>query len=155
MLKFLIKYLLITLVLIFLISLFPNITNTLRFTLVSIVKNIFPAERTEPVLNKINFEKPHETINANSFEIYVNELSSFAGYNSNSDESINNQHKSIETCINDFSEKKSVSKGKLIQPLRVSLCGSLTGPSMTELMILLGKETCIRRINNAQKILGK
>ncbi len=94
MLKFLIKYFLITLVLIFLISLFPNITNTLRFTLVSIVKNIFPAERTEPVLNKINFEKPHETINANSFEIYVNELSSFAGYNLNSDESINNQHKS-------------------------------------------------------------
>ena len=63
--------------------------------------------------------------------------------------------KSIETCINDFSEKKSVSKGKLIQPLRVSLCGSLTGPSMVDLMILLGKETCIRRINNAQKILSK
>ena len=63
--------------------------------------------------------------------------------------------KSIETCINDFSEKKSVSKGKLIQPLRVSLCGSLTGPSMADLMILLGKKTCIRRINNAQKILSK
>ena len=63
--------------------------------------------------------------------------------------------KSIETCINDFSEKKSVSKGKLIQPLRVSLCGSLTGPSMADLMILLGKQTCIRRINNAQKILSK
>ena len=61
----------------------------------------------------------------------------------------------IETCINDFSEKKCVSKGNLIQPLRVSLCGSLTGPSMVDLMILLGRETCIRRINNALKILSK
>ncbi len=62
---------------------------------------------------------------------------------------------SIETCINDFSGKKCVSKGKLIQSLRVSLCGSLTGPSMANLMSLLGKETCIRRINNAQKIHSK
>ena len=65
------------------------------------------------------------------------------------------EDESIETCLNDFSEKKCVSKGKLIQPLRVSLCGSLTGPSMANLMSLLGKETCIRRINNAQKILSK
>ncbi len=62
---------------------------------------------------------------------------------------------SIEKSINDFSEKKIVNKSILIQPLRVSLCGSLTGPSMADLMILLGKETCIRRINNATKILSK
>ena len=62
---------------------------------------------------------------------------------------------SIETCINDFSEKKYVSKGTLIRPLRVSLCGSLTGPSMADLMVLLGKKTCIRRINNALKFLSK
>ena len=62
---------------------------------------------------------------------------------------------SIEKCINDFSEKKCVSKGQLIQPLRVSLCGSLTGPSIADLMIFLGKETCIRRMNNAQKIFNK
>ena len=62
---------------------------------------------------------------------------------------------SIETCINDFSEKKRISKSKLIQPLRVSLCGSLTGPSMVDLMVLLGQETCIRRINNAIKFLSR
>jgi len=65
------------------------------------------------------------------------------------------EEESIEKCINDYIEKKCVSKAKLIQPLRVSLCGSLTGPSMADLMILLGKQTCIRRINNAQKILSK
>ena len=39
----------------------------------------------------------------------------------------------LKNVLNDFSEKKCVSKGKLIQPLRVSLCGSLTGPSMARL----------------------
>ena len=62
---------------------------------------------------------------------------------------------SIESCINDFSEKKGLSKLKLIQPLRVSLCGALTGPSMIDLMVLLGKETCLRRINNSIQLLSK
>ena len=60
---------------------------------------------------------------------------------------------SIQRCINDFSETKCVSKSKLIQPLRVSMCGALSGPSMVDLMLVLGKETCIRRIKNAIKIL--
>ena len=62
---------------------------------------------------------------------------------------------SIEKCIDDFSERKCISKGKLIQPLRISLCGSLTGPSLADLMKTLGKETCIRRINNILKNLSK
>ena len=65
------------------------------------------------------------------------------------------EDESIETCINEFSEKKSVSMGKLIQPLRVSLCGSLTGPSIIDLMVLLGKDACIRRINYAIQSLSK
>ena len=65
------------------------------------------------------------------------------------------KEESIEKCIDDFLENQCVGKGKLIQPLRVSLCGSLTGPSVADLMKLLGKETCIRRINNIQKILSK
>ena len=65
------------------------------------------------------------------------------------------ENESIETCINEFSEKKSVSMGKLIQPLRVSLCGSLTGPSIIDLMVLLGKDACIRRINYAIQSLSK
>ena len=60
---------------------------------------------------------------------------------------------SIQRCLNDFSETKRVSKSKLIQPLRVSICGALSGPSMVDLMLVLGKETCIRRIKNAIKIL--
>ena len=94
MFRFLIKYITILLVLIFLLSLFPSITSTTRFTLVSIIKNFFPPERSKPILDKANFDKPYETINANSFEMYINELSEFAGYNIEPDGSTNNQHKS-------------------------------------------------------------
>ena len=94
MFRFLIKYFTISLVIIFLLSLFPNITTTVRFTLVSIVKNIFPDEKIKPIVDNTKLEKPHETISANSFEIYTSELNSFAGYNINSDGSTNNQHKS-------------------------------------------------------------
>ena len=48
-----------------------------------------------------------------------------------------------------FVENKGIGKGQLIQPLRVALTGTLTGPSMVELMVLLKKDTCIRRIKNS------
>ena len=48
-----------------------------------------------------------------------------------------------------FVESKGVGKGKLIQPLRVALTGTLTGPSMVDLMVLLKKDTCLRRIKNS------
>ena len=43
----------------------------------------------------------------------------------------------------------SIGKGKLIQPLRVALTGALTGPSVVDLMVLLKKDTCLRRIKNS------
>ena len=54
----------------------------------------------------------------------------------------------IDQSIDDFVDQKGIGKGKLIQPLRVALSGVLTGPSMVNLMMLLGKETCLRRIKN-------
>ena len=54
----------------------------------------------------------------------------------------------IDQSIDDFVDQKGIGKGKLIQPLRVALSGVLTGPSMVDLMMLLGKETCLRRIKN-------
>ena len=68
MFRFLIKYFTISLIIIFLISFFPNITTTARFTLVSIVKNIFPDERIKPLVDNTKLEEPRETINTNSFE---------------------------------------------------------------------------------------
>jgi len=55
---------------------------------------------------------------------------------------------SIDSSINEFADTKEIGKGKLIQPLRFALSGTLTGPSMVQLMMILGKDTCLRRIKN-------
>ena len=94
MIKNLIKYFVLTLILVLVLSAFPQLTNLVRFTAVSIIKNIFPDDRTKPIIQNANSENIEEIINANSFEINVSNLSNFVGYNTNTDGSINNQHKS-------------------------------------------------------------
>jgi len=64
---------------------------------------------------------------------------------------LNWDHKLIDESMTKFVESKSIGKGKLIQPLRVALTGALTGPSMVDLMVLLKKDTCLRRIKNSLK----
>ena len=53
----------------------------------------------------------------------------------------------IDKCVNVF----NVGKGKLMQPLRIAFTGALKGPSIPDLMTLLGKETCLIRIKNILK----
>ncbi len=64
---------------------------------------------------------------------------------------LNWDDKLIDESMTKFVESKSIGKGKLIQPLRVALTGALTGPSMVDLMVLLKKDTCLRRIKNSLK----
>ena len=53
---------------------------------------------------------------------------------------------SIEEAIRISAEELKVSAGKLIHPLRLCLTGEAVGPGLFELMAVLGKETCLRRI---------
>ncbi len=62
---------------------------------------------------------------------------------------LNWNEKLIEESMTRFVENKGIGKGKLIQPLRVALTGALTGPSMVDLMVLLKKDICLRRIKNS------
>ena len=94
MIRSFIKYLLLIFFLITIFSIFPQLTDSIRFTTISIVKNLSSNDRQSPVIQKLNDEKKFELINSNSFEIKVSNLNNFAGYNINSDGSINNQHKS-------------------------------------------------------------
>lgn len=59
----------------------------------------------------------------------------------------------IETTLRLIAEKEDVSAGKIIHPTRLAISGTSSGPSLFELMELLGKETCLRRLKNANKIL--
>ena len=58
---------------------------------------------------------------------------------------------SLEKIFNIFLEKKIYSFGKVLKPLRFAICGSLNGPSLFELMEILGKDITINRLKTATK----
>ncbi|MDP8228421.1 MAG: glutamate--tRNA ligase [Candidatus Electryoneaceae bacterium] len=55
----------------------------------------------------------------------------------------------IESVIRKRAEEWEISAGKLIHPLRLSTSGVTGGPSLFELLGTLGRDTVIRRINQA------
>ncbi|OUV06234.1 MAG: glutamate--tRNA ligase [bacterium TMED80] len=110
-------------------------------TLSDIKENSFyffnhPIEYDESAMKKCWGENTKDILNS-----FQGELSNLNDWNSsNIDESINK-------CVNAI----NVGKGKLMQPLRIALTGALIGPSIPDLMNLLGKETCLIRIKNILK----
>ena len=55
----------------------------------------------------------------------------------------------IEKIFKDYIKNKNYGIGRLMKPMRIALCGSLTGPSLFELMRLLGKQETINRLDYA------
>lgn len=55
----------------------------------------------------------------------------------------------VEKALRDVAEESGVGAGKLIHPLRLALSGISNGPSLFHLAEVLGKETVLRRIDNA------
>ena len=60
----------------------------------------------------------------------------------------------IEGCVRSVAEQSGVGTGKVIHPLRLAVSGSAKGPGLFEMMELLGKTTCLRRIDRAVTTLG-
>lgn len=63
-------------------------------------------------------------------------------------------HEEIERIVRATAERLGVGAGKLIHPLRLALTGVSAGPGLFELMTVLGKETCLRRVERAVESLG-
>jgi len=61
----------------------------------------------------------------------------------------------IERVVRETAERLDVGAGKLIHPLRLCLSGESVGPGLFEMMKVLGKETCLRRINRGVRILSE
>ncbi|SNR13825.1 glutamate--tRNA ligase [Tenacibaculum jejuense] len=59
-----------------------------------------------------------------------------------------------QTEIKGWITSKEIGFGKVMQPLRLSLVGKLAGPDLFEIMTMVGKETTIKRIQNAIANLG-
>lgn len=58
-----------------------------------------------------------------------------------------------EKALAEAAEELSVSKGKLIHPLRLAVSGQSTGPGMFDLLFILGKDEVIKRINSANDLI--
>lgn len=83
-------------------------------------------------LSKINNIK--DSFNADAFETALQQSAA--------------DHTSIETSLKEFAASNSIKVGDLMKFLRVSLVGELSGPTIPDLIVLLGKEESTKRIRN-------
>jgi glutamyl-tRNA synthetase len=60
----------------------------------------------------------------------------------------------VEGAVRGTAERLAVGTGKIIHPLRLAVSGTGKGPGLFEMMELLGKPTCLRRIGHAIRTLG-
>jgi len=110
-------------------------------TLSDIKENAFyffnhPTEYDEAAMKKCWGENTNDILNS-----FQEELSQLDDWNSSK----------IDELIDKIVNAINVGKGKLMQPLRIALTGTLKGPSIPDLMTLLGKEKCLIRIKNILK----
>ena len=54
----------------------------------------------------------------------------------------------LESNFRSFAYQRGIGIGKVMQPMRFLICGSLQGPSLFDLMELIGKEESLNRINH-------
>ena len=57
----------------------------------------------------------------------------------------------IESALRSVADKHQIKGGRIIHPVRIAVTGSGVGPSLFELLELLGRDTVIRRIHRAAK----
>lgn len=58
-----------------------------------------------------------------------------------------------EAALKELAAEKEVKAGALLLPTRLSISGVGGGPSLFDMMVLLGRETCIRRLHKAASTL--
>lgn len=60
----------------------------------------------------------------------------------------------VNTILRDLADEHDVGAGKIIHPTRLAVSGLSYGPSLFDMMVVLGRETCIRRMHRAADVLG-
>ncbi|MBT7041905.1 MAG: glutamate--tRNA ligase, partial [Candidatus Marinimicrobia bacterium] len=56
---------------------------------------------------------------------------------------------SLEETLKTFMAENDLGFGKVMNPIRLALCGTVNGPSLFAIMSLIGQDTCFRRISHA------
>ena len=55
----------------------------------------------------------------------------------------------IDKAFKLFADQNQLAMGKITMPIRMAVLGSLSGPSVIEILALIGKKTTIHRLNKA------
>ncbi len=61
---------------------------------------------------------------------------------------------SAEAVLRTLAEEKGVGAGRIIHPTRLALSGMTFGPGLFEMMAVLGRATCVRRLRRSVEVLG-
>jgi glutamyl-tRNA synthetase len=59
------------------------------------------------------------------------------------------EHEPLEASLRTEAEALGVGAGKLIHPLRVALTGATAGPGIFDVVVLLGRDETVRRLDRA------
>ena len=60
----------------------------------------------------------------------------------------------LEAALRSLAESRGISAGKVFQPLRVALTGLTVSPGIFEMLLQMGRELSLRRIDKALSALG-
>jgi glutamyl-tRNA synthetase len=61
----------------------------------------------------------------------------------------------LEHALRELAEQGGVAAGKIFQPLRVALTGMSVSPGIFEVLVTMGRELALRRVDNAVRWLGE
>ena len=79
------------------------------------------------------------------FQLLIDELKSLDDFT----------EKALETPFKTVMEKTGLKFGKIAQPLRVALTGKTVSPGIFEVMVLMGRDLVMDRINAALELLKR
>ena len=63
-------------------------------------------------------------------------------------------HDSLDKALRESASALGVKAGPMFQPIRVAVCGRKNAPPLFETLVVLGRETCLERIQRAVEKLG-
>ena len=63
----------------------------------------------------------------------------------------NFDEETIETLLREYAEEEGISSAKIIHPVRLAISGKTATPGLFEMMVVLGKETTLRRLDTLLK----
>jgi len=59
-------------------------------------------------------------------------------------------HDSLDQALRAAASQLGLKAGQAFQPIRVAVCGRKNAPPLFETMVVLGRETCLARIRQAE-----